>query len=797
LIKVLSNLVFIICKPIGFIFLFVGASNLLAQTTTTTEVYWQTWRHLSTDHPIGDGESDPGGATIILKGRNAAGAAHTLHSGNANGFGLDGDLVELGYYKTAGTDGTKGNTDDIPNTGGSGSLFKGVWTPLTSKTTIGHKHDSSFENTAGEFYFRTLFSQGSGASNKNNAITNFMETSDDYDIVNDALAGLNAEIADLDAESTGRLGIRFYDIGQSSNGGGTAANKASGTTMYNTIMAAGWNWSNTGSDVIMYMELTDTGQEFEFQNDGTGYNSYVKVGTGSGTAVNAASSNYVTSLTYLAAGDTLNLNTTGSAILSGLDIANTGTTITDNGNGQMVTLHSAAGNTGNEAYTYAGSIAGDTSVYKTGAGNQILTGTVNVTDSTGFLDIKEGSITLKPRDGVSQSFEYLQGASGTTLNLDNSADGDQTLVLGFSATTASKDYQGTVDLTGSGSSTTLQVGSTTDGSSYGLEQVLSGQLTGDGSEQLKKSGEGRLKLSNSGNDFTNGNTNTSVIINDGTLVASHASALGGANNKIVINKGKLELDGDITLANTSILGSASGKSMVGGDGTFSSITVGSGTNEIKAISPGRGISSSLSPSNHQVTLGTGGAAANAMGDLTVTTLVLNDGAVFDWEISDFNSGANQSSFNNEFDVLNFGTLQFGSGAVIDLNIFSVASNGTAGAVAGLGVNTGNNGIVFLNGAAHSNITWGGTTLAEGSWSDASAYFDVNNHAYNYHNGNIHGGWTAWYNGSGDFYLRYSAVPEPSTYVMVTGLLLLPGFRLCRRLRKGFSNSEKDENSRSV
>jgi hypothetical protein len=788
LFKVPSSLVLIFCKPFGFILLFVGVPNLIAQTTTT-EVFWQSWRQLSEDYPISPGESDPGGATIILKGRNAAGAAHTLHSGNANGFGLDGDLVELGYYKTS---------SDAPNAGGAGSLFTGTWTPLTSKTTIGHKHDSSFENTAGEFYFRTLFSQGSGASNKNNAITNFQsETSDDYDIVNDALSGLDTEIGRLNTASTARLGIRFYDIGQSSNGGGTAANKATGTTMYNTIMAAGWNWSNTGTDVLMYMELTDTGQEFEFQNDGTGYNSYVKVGTGSGTAVNAASSNYVTSLTYLAAGSTLSLNTTGSAILSGLDIANAGTTITDNGNGQMVTLHSAAGNTGNEAYSYAGIIAGDTTVYKTGAGNQILTGTVNVTDSTGFLDIKEGSITLKPRDGINQSFEYLQGASGTTLNLDNSLDGDQTLVLGFSATTASKDYQGTVDLTGSGSSTTVQVGSTTDGSSYGFQQVLSGQVTGDGSEQLKKSGEGRLKLSNSGNDFTNGNTNTSVIINDGTLVASHASALGGANNKIVINKGKLELEGDITLANTSILGSASGKSMVGGDGTFGAITVGSGTNEIKAISPGRGISSSLSPSNHQVTLGTGGAAANAMGDLTVTTLVLNNGAVFDWEISDFNSGANQSSFNDEFDVLNFGTLQFGSGATIDLNIFSVASNGTAGAVAGLGVNAGNDGIVFLNGAAHSNITWGGTTLAEGSWSDASAYFDVNDHAYNYHNGNIHGGWSTWYNGSGDFYLRYSAVPEPSTYVMVTGLLLLPGFRLFRRLRKGFSNSEEDENSTTV
>ena len=195
----------------GFLFFVAGASHLLAQTTTTTEVYWQSWRHLSTDHPLGDGESDPGGSTVVLQGRNAAGTVHTLHSGNANGFGLDGDLVELGYYKTS---------SNAPNAGGSGSLFTGTWTPLTSKTTIGHKHDVSFENTAGEFYFRTLYSQGSGASNKNNAITNFMETSDDYDIVNDTPSALNTEIGRLNTASTARLGIRFYDIGQSSNGGG-------------------------------------------------------------------------------------------------------------------------------------------------------------------------------------------------------------------------------------------------------------------------------------------------------------------------------------------------------------------------------------------------------------------------------------------------------------------------------------------------------------------------------------------------------------------------------------------------
>ncbi|MBN38368.1 MAG: hypothetical protein CMI29_07865 [Opitutae bacterium] len=789
--------------------LLLGPHVLVADSTT---VWWQSWKKVYSGYPFDTPGTTPTNVQE-LRGRDLTGTARDLYQGS-DGQSLDGDLVELGYYKLS------DNTANTSNT----NLFQGTWTPLTTKTTIGHNYyldgSNNSGSTAGQFHFSTKFSASSGSDTTDDTANTNHELNNAYEISNDTFSSLSDEVTRLEAGNDAggtnhaRLGIRFYETGTRSNAsvGGLTKDDTVGHVLYNTVMAETWRWVDTDTgglgDQHLHIQLHDptsnsamtSGLAFEFDNNS--HNAYSKVGSSSGAV---GTDNYVTSLTYHDGDDSIDLDTVGSANFSGL--SGTGNiTDTENAVFRTVTLHTAAGNMGNDGTSFAGGISGDITLIKTGGtagngtndGEQTLSGTIAITDTSGsdgegYLDIKGGTLILAP-NGSSQSFEYIKGAG----NLDLVNSGGQTVELGFTTATSAQTFSGTVALSGTGAATTVKVSSGTAAGDYNDEQVFSGQVTG--SETLTKSGVGRLKLSNSGNNFTNTGGND-VIINDGTLVAAHANALGGASNTVVINKGKLDLEGGISLANTSIQGSVSGKSMVGGDGTFAAITVGDGTNDIKAISPGRGISSSLSPSNHQVTLGTGGAVANAMGDLTVTTLVFNDNAVFDWEITDFNSGANQNSFNDEFDVLNFGTLAFGSNAVVDLNIFSVDSNGDAGAVANLGVHdhTTNDGILFLNGGSHGSITnWGGTTLASGSWSDASSHFNVNDHAYKFHNGNLsgHSGWGVWYNGSGDFYLRYSAVPEPSTYVMVTGLLLLPGFRLVRRFRKSFGKSDMDENSSS-
>jgi hypothetical protein len=97
---------------------------------------------------------------------------------------------------------------------------------------------------------------------------------------------------------------------------------------------------------------------------------------------------------------------------------------------------------------------------------------------------------------------------------------------------------------------------------------------------------------------------------------------------------------------------------------------------------------------------------------------------------------------------------------------------------------------FLTGGT---VDWNGASGGNGSqWSDTEIddYFVINADAFHYSNsywGN--GGWGVSYAG-GNFILGYSAVPEPSTYVMVTGLLMLPGFQFLRRFRKRKNKGEE-------
>lgn len=733
--------------------------------------------------------SDPGGATKLLKGLNAAGASPSaLHADDGPNTTYDGDLIELGFYKLA-------------SGAASTTAFKGVWTPITSKTTIGQ--DASFltspPNTttnytvpAGEFQFNSIFYLSQAGKTDGQGYINNTGASS-YRITDLATDGA-ANLAIVDNATSNLLGIRFYDI--NTGGDGSTTKATNGTTRYNTIMDAAWTMPGTGGTVNMALHDNSGGSMsvnssvvFEFDNTAAYTANLAKVGTSNTRVEN---DDYVSTVTYHDGSSNLDLDASGigSAVLSGLSGSGN---LLGGDDGSTLTIHSAAGNTGNDAFDFTGNIyesgsaSTDLSIVKTGGGDQKLTGNINLASGSGdkgYINLTAGGLILNPGSGETQVIEYLKGAAGTTLTLDNT--GASTIELGFAQSQSGATFSGGVVLTGSGSSNIIKVATGTTAADYAKEQIFATGVI-SGSEKLAKSGVGRLKLT--GDNTFSGN----MDIDDGTVVAGHADALGASGNTITINKGKLEVSSGITLSQGTISGgtNASKKSMIGGDGTVSSIVIGSGSGEIDFLTPGQGISSSLTETSgltkNQAGFGNG-AADDSIGSFTATTLSLQGGGVFDWELQDFDG----TSGGTDYDVMNFTNLALGAKSeTFTINILGIkSSDGSVGAPDNFATKerTGTNGFKFLNNNNSSGITWTGGT----QWTQAelNSYFVFNTDSIDYNTNNWEKNWEVFYD-SGDFYLQYTATPEPSTYIMVTGLFMLPGFRMFKRWRKKFSSSDED------
>jgi autotransporter-associated beta strand protein len=819
---------FSINKPCALL-LIVFSMGFSCFGQTTFDIKWGTHHALDgllegTYYESTDTNFSTAKAATILKSLSADG---TLGLSLVN----DVDLIEIGFFDTdSSDDGTESTIS--PNTSTS-DLFKGVWTPLSSITNVGQDYNTAGDVGAGEFYFESrLRYDGSDTQDRsvmhNNGASLTIGTSSSLDILDyntdpSTFAASNLvedRVNALYAQSFTNsnpvpLGIRFYDAG-----GGPI----SGSTRYNTIMSTDWvmDWDQIGSAELDLLEWydpddndpsTNDGDEsvivrdslvFEFDNSDANTANTSKVGNSDSQIT---SNDFVTTITYHDGSSNLDVSS-ASHVLSGLT-GTTSTVIFGGTNEHVVTLNSQSGNTGSDAFDFEGNFSRaasgsestestDITIIKTGAGDQILSGNINLADSnttsaSGGLNITSGNLILKPASGKTQVVEYLTGAGG--LKLDNSGVNDGTIVtLGFANQTSST-FSGTVVLDGNGSAgeAKIKVSKSRDesgfvDSDFGDTQTLSGVISNaNGNKTMVKDGTGTLELTNT-NTFSGG-----VRIEDGTLIAGNSQALGNTSNTITINKGKLEVANSVTLNSGYTVTTSTGtdKTMVGGRGDLNgNITIGSATTAgfVDVISPGDGISSSLTnnQSLQQVSLG---SRTNAIGEFTVGALTLENGGVYDWEVSDFTNAGDDTKAGVDWDLLKFDSLTFDHTTdTITLNIMGLASDGTAGTMGGSAGNVwnsyqGTNGFLFMEG------TWTGAPSA----GTLSSGFTIQDDGWQHYNSHHLNEWSVYWDGTDSFYLQYSAVPEPSTYMMVTGLLMVPGMSYLRRIRRK-KDSDQEETS---
>ena len=153
-----------------------------------------------------------------------------------------------------------------------------------------------------------------------------------------------------------------------------------------------------------------------------------------------------------------------------------------------------------------------------------------------------------------------------------------------------------------------------------------------------------------------------------------------------------------------------------------------------------------------------------------------------WEISNFDGSGGTAG--SDWDLLQFDSLAFDSSGNFDINILSLTTNDGAGSGAGAVTGSTWTSITVLQGLSFwmavvrgTGITWGSGTInssaPSGSGTIDKGYFNFNHDVFSYNNNNYYGDWSVYLDyANNDFYLQYSVVPEPSTYMMVTGLLML-------------------------
>ncbi len=172
------------------------------------------------------------------------------------------------------------------------------------------------------------------------------------------------------------------------------------------------------------------------------------------------------------------------------------------------------------------------------------------------------------------------------------------------------------------------------GERKGGESEFSGSLALNRPTHLTAAENGRVTISG----MLSGNA---TVTKEGMGIVSITDPTSSHSGDYLIEQGKIEIGSGVSLSGTAS-GSGSEKSVIGGNGTIGSANIGSSSSKVKFISPGLGHASSPSCAAslvQSISLNDNGTqedssddASASIGSLSVTTLGLDDGGVYDWEI---------------------------------------------------------------------------------------------------------------------------------------------------------------------
>jgi len=321
--------------------------------------------------------------------------------------------------------------------------------------------------------------------------------------------------------------------------------------------------------------------------------------------------------------------------------------------------------------TLAGDIAGSGTLIKQGTGSLVLTG---VSSNAGGLTVESGRTILSGGDDRLSSNGRLSVSSGAVVDLGTTS-------------------QRFVALSGSGTIT---------GGSGSITLAPSNSIfyagTIEGQKSLIQNGTGTTTLTGS-NSYTGGTT-----VNNGTLVASNAFALGSTNGSLNVAGAALNLGsfnqrvGSATITSGSIgngtLTASSGVTVTGNSNSTISATLAGTGGLTKSGSGTLNLASALPSGSVRITGGTMqssasviGSASNAPASVTVSNALWTNSG----QLTVGGSGS--------------GSLTVGSGGTVAASGLLIASNSTSRGTVTLGDGNGIGSLALGNGS----ITFGAGT----------------------------------------------------------------------------------------